>query len=77
MIRHHENAWCEASDAGVKEAFPDFAGWAAGERLREASFTGAEAIVSCCPGCKEAFLNASQNGMKVYDVTELLANAVS
>ena len=76
MIRHHENAWCEASDAGVKEAFPDFADWAAAERLREASFTGAEAIVSCCPGCKEAFLNASRNGMKVYDITELLSKAI-
>jgi len=76
MIRHHENAWCDSSDAGVKEAFPEFAAWAAAERLREASFTGAEAIVSCCPGCKEAFLNASQNGMKVYDITELLARAI-
>jgi len=76
MIRHHENAWCASSDAGVKEAFPEFAAWAAAERLREASFTGAEAIVSCCPGCKEAFLNASQNGMKVYDITELLARAI-
>lgn len=76
MIRHHDNAWCAGSDGGVKEAFPEFAAWTAGERLREASLTGVEAIVSCCPGCKEAFLNAKQSGLKVYDITELLARAI-
>jgi len=76
MVRHHENAWCAGSDAGLKEAFPEFAGWTAGERLREAAATGAEAIVSCCPGCRAAFLDASRNGMKVYDITELLAGAI-
>jgi len=77
MIRHHENAWCDGNDAGVSEAFPEFAAWTASERLREASLTGAEAIISCCPGCKEAFLSASQNNLKVYDITEILAKTLA
>ena len=55
MPRHHENAWCCGNAAGVKEAFTDLASWSAEERLREAGTTGAEAIVSACPGCKENF----------------------
>ena len=77
MIRHHENAFCDAHDAGVKEAFPQFAAWSGSERLREAAQTGAEVIVSCCPGCKEAFLTASQGNLQVYDITEILAKSTA
>jgi len=77
MVRHHESAWCCGNEAGVKEAFPDVALWTADERLREAASTGAEAIVSCCPACKENFKDALKNGMKVYDITELIAMAIS
>ena len=75
MVRHHENAFCSGADSGVSEAFPEYASWIACERLREAAHTGAEAIVSGCPGCKEAFLKAD-NGMKVYDIVELIAMAI-
>ncbi len=76
MVRHHENAWCCGNEAGVKEAFPDVALWTASERLREAASTGAEAIVSACPACKENFNDATNNGMKVYDITEVIAMAI-
>ena len=76
MFRHHENAWCCGSDAGVKEAYPEFALWAAGERLREAASIGAEALVTCCPQCRTNFRDAARDGMKVYDITELLAQAI-
>jgi len=76
MVRHHENAWSSGHDGGVKEAFPDVALWTAGERLREAASTGAEAIVSACPACKEIFNEAANNGMQVYDITELMARAI-
>lgn len=76
MPRRRDQAWCSGNDGGVKEAFPEFALWTAGERLREAASTGAEAIVSCCPGCKENFTDAAKNGMKVYDITELIATAI-
>jgi Fe-S oxidoreductase len=76
MVRHHENAWCCGNEGGVKEAFPDVSLWTAGERLREAAASGAKAIVSACPACKENFNDATNNGMKVYDITELIAMAI-
>lgn len=75
MVRHHDNAFCAGADGGVREAFGEFGRWVATERLREAAHTGAEAIVSACPGCKEALLE-SANGLKVYDITELIARAI-
>lgn len=76
MVRRRENAWCSGNDAGVKEAFPEFALWTGRERLREAATTGAAAIVSCCPGCKENFADAAKNGMKAYDIVELVVKAI-
>ncbi len=76
MIRHRENAWCCGHEAGVKEAFADLSLWTAGERLREAAHVGAEGIVSGCPGCKENFSDTSKDGIKVYDITELIATAI-
>jgi len=76
MVRHHENAWCCGNEGGVKEAFPDLALWTASERLREAASTGAEAIICACPACEENFKDAAKNGIKVYDVTELIARAI-
>ena len=76
MVRHHENAWPSGNDGGVIEAFPDDAKWTARERLGEAASTGAEAIVSACPGCKEIFMEVASNGLKVYDITELIAEAI-
>jgi Fe-S oxidoreductase len=76
MVRHHENAWCCGNEAGVREAFPDVSSWTASERLREAGSTGAEAIVSACPACKENFKDAARSGMGVYDITELIAESI-
>jgi len=77
MIRRRENAWCCGNHGGVKEAYPDFALWTASERLREAATTGAEAIVAGCPGCKENLVAVAKNSMKVYDITELIVQAIS
>jgi len=79
MVRIRENAWCCGAGAGVRDAFRDFALWSAGERLKEAKTTGAEAIVVCCPHCKENFgesIEAGKEKIKVYDISELLYKAV-
>ena len=76
MLRRREQTYCCGAGAGAKEAFPDFALFAAGERLREASAVGAEAVVAACPLCKENFKDAPQTGLKVYDITELIAMAI-
>jgi Fe-S oxidoreductase len=79
MERFKDNAWCCGSSGGVELAFPDFASWIAGERAEEAQTTGAEAIVTCCPSCKEALgkaAKAGKTGMAVYDITEILLRAL-
>ncbi len=80
MERFKENTWCCGGGGGVRDAFPDFALWTAGERLEEARTTGAEAIVSCCPYCKEQFKDAANDRkekIKVYDITEIILQAMS
>ncbi|MHA1834183.1 MAG: (Fe-S)-binding protein [Candidatus Baldrarchaeia archaeon] len=75
MERIKENAWCCGAGGGVKQAFPDFALWTASERLEEAKATGAEAIVTACPFCKENFedaVKAAGEKIKVYDITEII-----
>jgi len=79
MERARDNAWCCGSGGGVETAFPDFASWIAGERIAEAKTTGAEAIVTCCPGCKEALNRQAKTngtGITVYDITEIILRAI-
>jgi Fe-S oxidoreductase len=79
MDRIKEYAWCCGAGGGVKESNPEFAAWTAKERLDEAESTGAEAIVTACPGCEKNFkdtIKESGSRLKVYDVVELLEKAV-
>jgi len=79
MVRMRENAFCCGAGRGTKEAFPDFALWAAKQRLEEVKTVGAEAIVSTCPWCKENFTQAiGKNGekLKVFDIAEIILAAI-
>jgi Fe-S oxidoreductase len=78
MDRINEYAWCCGAGGGVKETNPEFAGWTAEQRIEEAESTGAEAIVTACPGCEKSFndtIKDKGNTMKVYDLAELLDKA--
>lgn len=80
MDRTRENAWCCGAGGGVRDAYKDFNLWTAKERLEEAMTTGAEAIVSACPYCKENFKDAIESSgeqLKVFDITELIVQAMS
>lgn len=79
MDRTREYAWCCGAGGGVKESNPQFAKWTASERLKEAETTGAEALVTACPGCEKSFTEALQgreNAFPIYDVVELMAKAI-
>jgi Fe-S oxidoreductase len=79
MPRFRENAWCCGAGGGVKEAFPEFAVWSAMQRLEEVKEIGAEAIVSGCPWCKDNFadaIEAGKEGIEVYDISELIWQAL-
>jgi len=80
MQRIKEYAWCCGAGGGVTESNPEFAAFTAGERIREAENTGAEAVVSACSGCETNFsesINEKGSRLKVYDVVELLHDAVT
>ena len=79
MVRIKEYAWCCGASGGVNESNPDFSIWTANERIEEAEATGAEAIVTACPWCKQNFTKAikeSGSKLKVYDIVELVEKAV-
>lgn len=79
MRRNKENAWCCGAGGGVIDEYPDFALWAATERIEEAKSTGAEAMVTACPWCQQNFSNALKgtNGrLKLYDIVQLVEQAL-
>ena len=80
MERNRDNAWCCGAGAGVGLSFPEFASWAASERIEEAKAIAAEAIVTCCPTCKESLNQAARSTgeiIKVYDITEIILEAIT
>jgi Fe-S oxidoreductase len=80
MIRKRENAFCCGAGRGVKEAFPDFAAWAAEERLKEFKEVGAEALIVACPWCKNNFsevIEAKGEKIKVFDISEIILEAIA
>jgi Fe-S oxidoreductase len=79
MTRIKEYSWCCGTGGGVGESNPQFAGWTAQERIEEAKSTGAEAIITACPWCEQAFSKAigeSGSNLKVYDIVELVEQAI-
>ena len=79
MERIREYSWCCGAGGGVREAYPEYSQWTAGERIAEAKATGAEALVSACPWCERNFKDAVAalgEGMPVYDIVELVQLAI-
>jgi Fe-S oxidoreductase len=79
MTRIKEYTWCCGAGGGVVDAYPEFSEWTAGERIKEAKDTGAEALVTACPWCIRNFkdsVEASGDSLKVYDVVELLEQSL-
>jgi heterodisulfide reductase subunit D len=77
MPRNKENAWCCGGGSVVAVAFPELAGNIADDRIDEAKATGADAVITSCPLCEDG-LNASARKykMKVYDLSEVVAQAI-
>ena len=71
MIRSREETFCCGAPAAQVD--PELARDTARERLREAATVGAEAVVSCCPFCRDA-LDIEESGLKYLDLTELVAD---
>ncbi len=79
MERIREYSYCCGAGGGAMEAYPDFTSQAATERLEEAQYTGAEAMVTACPWCERNFKDtAEETGgrIKIYDIIELVLKAM-
>lgn len=79
MERIREYSWCCGSGAGVSETNPEFSNWTAGERIKEAYSTGADALITACPWCESNFNIASgEDGkkIKVLDILKLVQQAI-
>ena len=79
MPRTRENAFCCGAGRGTREAFPEFAEWAAGQRLEEVREIGAETLVTACPWCKNNFDQALKTGgeaVQVRDISEVICAAL-
>ena len=81
MARHGAESFCCGSGGFVRADHEDLAITTQGERYLEALSTGADTIVSACPACQTAFLDAKQRSgdsrpVDVLDVVELLASAL-
>lgn len=79
MERIREYSYCCGAGAGCKSAYPDFALFAASERVEEAESTGAEALVSACPFCKtnmQDALKTRKSPMVFHDLTELVLKSL-
>jgi Fe-S oxidoreductase len=75
MPRMRENAFCCGAGRGTKEAFPEFASWAAAQRMEEVKEIGAETLVSTCPWCKNNFAQAVKalgDDIAVRDISEVI-----
>ena len=77
MDRTKGYSWCCGAGAGVPEAYPELTEFAGGERVKEAGYTGAQAIVTACPWCEESLKAAvrkeGRNNLQVLDLAELVA----
>jgi Fe-S oxidoreductase len=78
MDRTGEYAWCCGAGGGVRETNREFAQWTARKRIAEAESTGAEILVSACPGCEANLGDAARekgSKLQVLDFVELLERA--
>ncbi len=79
MKRRKEYAWCCGAGGGMGDGNPEFARWTAQQRITEAESTGAEAIVTACPGCEEIFtdtIKTSGSKLKTYDIVAMMAQSI-
>ncbi|MFO7600977.1 MAG: (Fe-S)-binding protein [Candidatus Desulfacyla sp.] len=79
MPRTRENAFCCGAGRGTREAFPEFASWAAAHRMEEVREIGAETLVSACPWCKNNFaqaIKANGDDVQVRDISEVICAAL-
>jgi Fe-S oxidoreductase len=72
MERIREYSFCCGAGGGCSETYPEFSRWTAAERIAEANATGAEALVTACPWCRDNFAGVADENGKSIEVVELI-----
>lgn len=75
MERNRRWAWCCGGGGGVPEADPELAKWSAADRMREASATGAELVLTSSALCQRSFGDLMQPSLPVQDLLEFVHQA--
>jgi len=79
MDRTKDATFCCGAGSWMRNGYPDFALWTAGERIKEAKTTGADALVTYCPHCEENLGEAIANSgekMEMLDLLDLVLEAI-
>jgi heterodisulfide reductase subunit D len=76
MPRNQRWAWCCGGGGGVPEADPELAQWSAADRMREASATGAELVLTSSALCQRAFADLKQASLPAQDLLEFAYQAL-
>jgi Fe-S oxidoreductase len=76
MARSERWAWCCGGGGGAPEADPEMAQWNAADRMREATETGAELVLTSSALCQRSFGDLPQAGLPVQDLLEFALQAI-
>jgi Fe-S oxidoreductase len=76
MERNQRWAWCCGGGGGVPEAYPELAQWNARDRMREATETGAELVLTSSALCQESFSAAPGSTLPTMDLLEFACQAL-
>jgi heterodisulfide reductase subunit D len=76
MERNRRWSWCCGGGGGVPEADPELAEWSAADRMREASATGAELVLTSSALCQRSFGDLKQPALPVQDLLEFCCQAL-
>ena len=76
MERNQRWAWCCGGGGGVPEAYPELAQWNARDRLREATDTDAELLLTSSALCQRSFSTASDGILPTMDLLEFAYQAL-
>ena len=76
MERNRRWAWCCGGGGGVPEAYPELAQWNAADRMREATETGAELVLTSSALCQRSFSTCSEGALPTMDLLEFACQAL-
>lgn len=75
MERIREYSWCCGSGGGCGVTLPEYARSTAASRVEEAVSSGAQVLVTACPGCYQALKAGESDGIQVTDILTMVRQA--